>query len=233
MDFSLKPTIDKSKVAEAKTLLLHHKPVSIEWNEGVLSELAHYCVALLDINEKVNLTGAKSLDELIIKHVLDTVLAIQAPFPFSKKIVDVGSGGGIPGLILAILWPDSTVHLVERRQKKSLCLRELVGSLGLEKRVYVHAEDLAQIRPQFIVEDLWFRGVMPGDELAEFLSSTFPRGRKGRVILLKGPRWADEKIAVESSKKALPEWKDAIVKNSKDYSYSLPENAGERVLVYV
>ena len=233
MQLEITPTVKNDVLSRGEELICKLLPGDIKLSDPTITSLARYSAALLDINEKINLTGAKTLEGLIIKHVLDVVCAVQAPFPFSKKLVDVGSGGGIPGIILAILWENAQVHLVERRQKKAGCLQALVDCLGLHDRVPVHAEDLHQVRPSFLNEDLWFRGFSPGAELAEFINTLYPRGRQGHLIFMKGPRWEEEKSQIVASKKVEPRWKEAIVKKSKEYKYVLPENAGERVLVHV
>lgn len=230
---NLKPNISPEVVKRAGIIITSFSSLLPQLENDEIDKLSEYCSALLDINEKVNLTGAKTLEDFIVKHVIDTVLATKAPFVAPRNFVDVGSGGGIPGIILSILWKKNTGTLVERRERKSLCLKALVAALGLEPRLLVENADLAQIKRNYAREDLWFRGFMPGKELATFVSELYPNKYEGRLLLMKGPRWAEEKKEIISSRNISPYWADRFVKKSKEYNYSLPDGMGERVLVCV
>lgn len=103
------------------------KPLYIEWNE------------------KINVISRKDIDELCVRHVLHSLgIAKTVEFNDGADILDVGTGGGFPGIPLAILYPKVNFHLVDSIQKKILVVNEIANSLGLEnvKAEAVRAESI-------------------------------------------------------------------------------------------
>jgi len=93
-----------------------------------------------DWNVKINVVSRKDIDELYLRHVLHS-LAIAKVIQFREgtKIMDVGTGGGFPGIPLAILYPDSSFHLVDSISKKLKVVNEVVDGLGLDNVKTTHA----------------------------------------------------------------------------------------------
>lgn len=85
-----------------------------------------------DWNLKINVVSRKDIDELYLRHVLHS-LAIAKIIDFSagSRILDVGTGGGFPGIPLAILFPDCHFHLVDSIAKKIKVVEEVTNGLGL------------------------------------------------------------------------------------------------------
>jgi len=83
-------------------------------------------------NSRINLISRKDIDELYERHVLHS-LSIAAVFEFKKgdEIIDIGTGGGFPGIPLAIFFPDTHFHLVDSIGKKIKVVDAIAGSLGL------------------------------------------------------------------------------------------------------
>ena len=81
-------------------------------------------------NARINLTGAHTVDDLITEHLPDA-FALGRAIPGPAEVVDIGSGGGLPALPLAILRPDLRLKLVEPLAKKVAFLRTAVRELGL------------------------------------------------------------------------------------------------------
>jgi len=106
-----------------------------------------------------------------------------------ERILDIGSGGGVPGLLLALLRPDLRVALSESVAKKATALRAMVQDLNVP--VQVHSR-----RAEFVLQDhsydtLTARAVGP---LWRILKSLEPFWQQGhRLLLIKGPRWVEER----------------------------------------
>ena len=99
-----------------------------------LEELYHYW------NAKINVISRKDIDELYVKHILHS-LGIAKVMSFEPKatVLDVGTGGGFPGIPLAILFPETRFYLIDVIAKKIKVVNEVVAALGLEN---VKAEQL-------------------------------------------------------------------------------------------
>lgn len=116
-------------------------------------------------NEKINVISRKDIDQLYERHVLHS-LAIAAVMNFSGNldIVDIGTGGGFPGIPLAIMYPDIQFHLVDSIGKKLKVVQEAATALQLKNVTtqHIRAEDIAGRKFDFAVsravaplKDLW------------------------------------------------------------------------------
>lgn len=124
-----------------------------------------------DWNLKINVVSRKDIDELYLRHVLHSLaIAKVVQFKPGAKILDVGTGGGFPGIPLAILFPETQFHLVDSIGKKIKVVNEVVAGLGLEnvKTTNGRAEELKDTY-DFIVS----RAVAQME--------TFVRWTKGRI----------------------------------------------------
>ena len=95
-----------------------------------LKKQARYLDLLLEANKNINLTGIKEPKAAVIKHTLDSLSASSAIE--GAKIIDIGSGGGTPGIPLAIALPEKKFYLIEATQKKASFLNEAVRALKLD-----------------------------------------------------------------------------------------------------
>ncbi|HZW63680.1 MAG TPA: 16S rRNA (guanine(527)-N(7))-methyltransferase RsmG [Flavobacteriaceae bacterium] len=96
-------------------------------------------------NSKINVISRKDIDELYVKHVLHALgIAKVLTFTPGTSILDVGTGGGFPGIPLAILFPECKFHLIDSIQKKIKVVDEVVHAIGLRnvKTTHGRAEDL-------------------------------------------------------------------------------------------
>ena len=92
-----------------------------------------------DWNLKINVVSRKDIDELYLRHVLHSLgIAKVASFAPGSKVMDVGTGGGFPGIPLAILFPETSFHLVDSIGKKIKVVNEVVTGLGLENVTTTH-----------------------------------------------------------------------------------------------
>ena len=95
-----------------------------------LKKQARYLDLLLEANKNINLTGIRDPKAAVIKHTLDSLSASSAIE--GLKIIDIGSGGGTPGIPLAIALPEKKFYLIEATQKKASFLNEAVRALKLD-----------------------------------------------------------------------------------------------------
>lgn len=109
-------------------------------------QLIDYLALLSRWNAVYNLTAVRDPDAMLVHHLLDSLAIVQplaARGPFGS-VVDVGSGGGLPGVVLAIVWPEAFVHLVEPVGKKAAFLRQCASELALTG-LRVHATKIESL----------------------------------------------------------------------------------------
>jgi len=137
-----------------------------------------------------NLLSRAALEELEVRHIPESV-AFAATLPDTPRILDLGSGGGLPGLVIAMMRPESIVELVEATGKKAQFLTETAAALDLSVVVHhARAEDLARGALAGAFKIVTARAVAPLVKLAP-LAAPF-LGQGGRLYAIKGERWREE-----------------------------------------
>jgi len=160
-------------------------------------ELAERFVAMLaEEGPERGLIGPREVERLWERHLLNCALMVDAIDPEATTLADVGSGAGLPGVVIAIARPELSVTLIETMQRRSTWLEEVDAELGLGLEVLrVRAEDLHGTRSFDVVTA---RAVAALDKLARW---TLPLVTDGGVLLaMKGSSAADE---VEKAQKVL------------------------------
>lgn len=162
-----------------------------------------------DWNTKINVVSRKDIDELYLRHVLHSlgIAKIQEFLPGSR-ILDVGTGGGFPGIPLAILFPETEFHLVDSIGKKIKVVNEVIEGLGLEnvKTFNERVEDIdgkydfivsraVAVMPTFV---RWTKGKIAKESRHD---------RKNGILYLKGGDLSEE----------LGDYKTAQVYDLTDY----------------
>ncbi len=96
-----------------------------------IDHLLNHTDLLLTWNKKTNLTRITNVEDIAVKHVLDSMAALPY-LPKTGKVLDIGSGGGFPGLVLKIMRPELTIHLIDSVRKKVSFLQHVIRTLHLE-----------------------------------------------------------------------------------------------------
>ncbi len=100
-------------------------------------KLLQYLSLLNKWNKVYNLTAVRDPSEMVTLHVLDSLSVL--PYIKTKNLLDVGSGGGLPGIVLAICLPNLQVTTIDTVQKKAIFMRQVKGELGLNNLEVVHS----------------------------------------------------------------------------------------------
>lgn len=122
---------------DLETLLKQYvQPADIAMTPEKIALLAQYIELLFQWNAVYNLTATKTPEDFITDHILDSL--VIGPFLSGDRIIDVGSGAGLPGIVLAIYYPDKQFTLLESRGKKTRFLQAVVTKLKLENITIVN-----------------------------------------------------------------------------------------------
>ncbi len=188
----------------------------IEFDAGDVDRLGAYLALLLTVNQAMNLTAIREPDAGWTKHIFDslTLLPMLADLPEGSRVIDVGSGGGLPGLPLAITMPGITFTLLEATAKKAAFLRRAAELLELPNTQILHsrAETAGQDRGERTAsgregghreryDAVVARAVGALPVLVEL---TVPFARVGgRVLLIKGQRAEEELASADAALRAV------------------------------
>jgi len=173
----VEPTLAEALAREAIVL----EPAQVEL-------LDRYRQLLWDWNKKINLTRHTTVEKFVTRDVVDSLQLAQLLEP-GERVLDVGTGGGVPGVILAIARPDLKVSLCESTGKKARAVEEMVRELGLPVRVYAsRVEDVLEMTT---FDSLVARAVA---SLAKILTWLKPHWAAfDQVYLIKGRSWVEER----------------------------------------
>ena len=164
--------------------------------------LEKYMEGILAWNEKVNLTNITDPAEFRIKHNADSLMCVDFPeFLEAETIIDVGTGGGFPGIPLAVYAPEKQFTLLDSLNKRLKIIDELAGELGIKNITLVHgrAEDAARAKEHREKYDLCVsRAVSNLATLSEYCLPFIKVG--GYLLAYKGPGAEEE---VKEAAKAL------------------------------
>ncbi len=207
-------------------------PNSIPWRvptwfpdlrSEVISKLREYQLELVKFNRTINLISAKSILTSDQTHIADAVLAFKAIESGikGKEVYDLGSGNGIPGIIFAILSPETKFVLVDSDQRKSEFLKHIASHLGLSN-VTIRNVKIESLE-QGCIDIAVARGFAP--LTAALLTTRRPFKRGGRFFHLKGDEWGLELTQIPSQVCGF--WKTALLS-----SYQLPLMEGKLNIVF-
>lgn len=178
------------------------KPYGIEIDDLLSDKLNIYATFLREWNGKINLTAILDDEGIALKHFLDCLIVGKyADFQSGDKIIDVGTGAGFPGLVLAAAYPEIQVTLLDSTGKKLKVVADIAEKMGIKnvRIVHMRAEDAGK-KPEFR-EQFDYATARAVAELRILSEYTLPFVKVGGSFLsLKGASAIDE---IESAKASL------------------------------
>lgn len=183
-----------------------------------LDKLLDYLQLLLKWNAVYNLTSVRDPRQMVTQHLLDAMAALPA-FTGAQRLLDVGSGGGLPGVVLAIWAPLMQVHMIDTVHKKTAFLTQVKAELGLAN-VSVHTGRVEQLEVKQKFDVITSRAFA---ELADFVNwSGHLLEEGGQMIALKG------QVPTEEIARLPAEWQ-----MQKLEQISVPGMDAQRHLVFI
>jgi 16S rRNA (guanine527-N7)-methyltransferase len=184
-------TVDSSEINfEPQPLALGELLTSIglELAPDQVEQLDNYRRLLWSWNERMNLTRHTTLEKFVHRDVFDTQ-QFSLLLDRNERVLDVGTGGGVPGVVLAILRPDLSVGLCESTQKKARAVEAIVGELQLNTPVFAtRAEEVLSIST---FDSLIARALAPLHKILTWMAPHWDAF--DRLLVVKGPAWAHER----------------------------------------
>lgn len=176
--------------------------INIKLDEKQVTGFYKYMNLLLEWNEKINLTAITEVDDIIIKHFIDSITALKY-IENGSKIIDVGTGAGFPGIPLAIINPNLKITLMDSLNKRIIFLNEVIKKLEIKNIETIHgrAEEFGKNGKYREKYDIAIsRAVANMSTLSEYLIPFVKEN--GKCIYMKGPEIEEE---LESAKYAINE----------------------------
>lgn len=192
--------------------------LGLELSESKLNKLIEYLALLTKWNAVYNLTAVRDPSHMVVQHLLDSLAVVHA-FTGSHNVLDVGSGGGLPGIVLAIVQSDTQISMIDIVHKKTAFLTQVKAELGLTN-VIVHTGRVEHLQVTKKFDIITSRAFA---ELADFINvSSHLLDKHGKFIAMKGI-FPKEEIA-----RLPPGWQISEVSPIK-----VPEMDAERHLVII
>jgi len=196
-------------------------PQDLPNREDVVEKTAQHAAEMLAINEVMNLTSIKEPRDVAIKHVLDS-LAPWRLFERSESLLDIGSGGGFPGIPLAVVYPEKLFILCDSTRKKAAFIADVVERLELTN-VAVFGERGETVLQEESVDTVFGRAVGSAAKIFRFLAPAADRFE--RLVLYKGP------AAAEECADAAEQTAELGLEGRVTLSYELPDGEGSRTIL--
>ncbi len=160
----------------------------IELPDDQIKSIEKYCELLWARNESLNLTRHTDFDTFVARDVIDSI-ELSKHFLPGERVLDIGSGGGVPGILLAILRPDIHVGMCDCVKKKAEALAGMLADLQLDIPVFAERSEDVVLAAEF--DTLVARAVGPLAKILTWMQETWHRF--DRMLLIKGPNWPNER----------------------------------------
>ncbi|ELX11698.1 ribosomal RNA small subunit methyltransferase G [Janthinobacterium sp. HH01] len=177
------------RVAIADVLKQGINSLKLDLNEAQVEKLLDYLALLNKWNSVYNLTSVRDPMQMVTLHVLDSLAAVPA-FAGAQNVLDVGAGGGLPGMVLAISRPDMKVSMIDTVHKKTAFLNQVKAELELVNvTVYTKRVEQLEVKTKFDV--ITSRAFADLSDFVNWSGHLLQEG--GQFIALKGTAPAEER----------------------------------------
>lgn len=171
---------DREKLTQ--TLADGARALNLQLSDAQLAQLMDYLALLSKWNAVYNLTAVRDPAQMITQHLLDSLAAVPA-FDGVQNVLDVGAGGGLPGIVLAIARPDMQVSMIDTVHKKTAFLTQVKAELGL-RNVTVYTARVEQLQAPQKFDVITSRAFAELNDFVTWSGHLLKEG--GRFIALKG-----------------------------------------------
>jgi len=212
--------------------IIHHKELNEILSSHEVQLFKKLQKIISEINKETNLTRLIDGDDYWITQVYDSIW----PFYISpnkildnKKFIDIGSGCGFPGLAYAITHPNSEVYLVDSSRKKTDALKQIIGKLNFNNKVFIINDRVEKIAHNPLYRNTFdigtTRAVGTPSTVAEYILPML--NKNGRGLLYCGKWHRKDEVKIRQSLNTL---KGSILEIKKT---QLPKNKGERNIIFI
>src|SRR5574343_475900 len=163
--------------------------LELNLDEAQVSKLLDYLALLNKWNSVYNLTSVRDPMQMVTLHVLDSLAAVPA-FAGAQNVLDVGAGGGLPGMVLAISRPDMKVAMIDTVHKKTAFLNQVKAELGLAN-VTVYTKKVQELEVKSKFDVITSRAFADLSDFVNWAGHLLQEG--GQFIALKGTAPEDER----------------------------------------
>lgn len=202
--------------------------MGVKLSSKQLEQLYIYKEMLVEWNEKINLTAVTDDEEVIVKHIIDS-LYLAKHINNGEKVIDVGTGAGLPGIILAIYFDGKIdLTLFDALNKRIIFLNKVINSLGLTnvKAVHGRAEETAKAAEYRETYDVVVSRAVARLNVLMELTSPFVKV-DGRCIYMKADKTEEE---IKEATRASLEM-ELIQTNIYEYNLSLNDELFTRTII--
>jgi 16S rRNA (guanine527-N7)-methyltransferase len=194
------------------------KELQLDLNQQQHEQLLDYLALLFKWNAVYNLTSVRDPMQMMTHHVLDSLAAVSA-FAGARNVLDVGAGGGLPGMVLAITRPDMKLAMIDTVHKKTAFLTQVKAELELAN-VTVHTKKVQELEVAIKFDVITSRAFADLSDFVNWSGHLLAEG--GQFIALKGTAPPDEQERLPK------EWKVTELR-----PIQVPSLQAERHLVFI
>jgi len=206
------------RVTLTRSLADGARSLQLGLTDAQLGLLVDYLALLSKWNAVYNLTAVRDPAQMVTQHLLDSLAAVPA-FAGARHVLDVGAGGGLPGIVLAIACPEMQVSMIDTVHKKTAFLTQVKAELGLHN-VSIHTARVEQLQTSQKFDVITSRAFAELRDFIDWSAHLLEKG--GRFIAMKGVFPAEEIAGLP------PGWRVANVQ-----SLQVPGLDAERHLVLI